>query len=260
MKKLLFFLLICTNAWSTQTILISDIDDTIKITAVKEPRIAGYALRDEEFSGMSNLYSFFLCDEKIPCLDKNVIYVTGAPGKVSVLGAKFLKKNKFPNQENILWRDTKQSTLDFKKQIIEKFIVGNLKSFKYILVGDNGEFDPQVYQYIKNKFPERVLGTFIHSIYLPKGQERKLFEGQLAYLTSVDLAVHFYNMGQIAGDKLQKLIDMGLLEVRKKENNVLKSWFACKYFQHMNFFPQIKGNSASLEGFKRELFASKKCQ
>ena len=133
MKKLLLFLLISTNAWTTQTILISDIDDTIKITAVKDPRMAAYALRDEEFFGMSNLYSYFLCDEKIPCLDKNVIYVTGAPGKVSMLGAKFLNKNHFPNQQNILGRETKQTTLDFKKQIIEKYIVENAKSIKYIL-------------------------------------------------------------------------------------------------------------------------------
>ena len=270
MKKILFFLLICGNAFSAQLVLISDIDDTIKITGVKDPKMMlAYGARDEEFFGMSSLYNFFLCNQgSKDCVqtggkgvfDKNMIYVTGQPGKLSLLGDKFLRKNKYPLAFNLMGKEARQSTLDFKKEIIEKYIKMSSPNNKYILVGDNGEYDAQVYQYIKGKYKERVLATFIHMLYPPAGDKHLLLSGQIAYLTSVDLAVHFFNMNQIDGDSLQKIIDAGNKELLNKDNNLLKPWFACKYFKFKNWFPNIQGQSASLEMFKKALFESKKCQ
>lgn len=270
MKMFFLFLLIYSNAYSAQLILISDIDDTIKITGVKNFKMMmAYGTREEEFFGLSSLYNYFLCNQgPSDCLqtggrgvfDKNVVYVTGQPGRLHKLGVKFLSKNQYPFGQNILWKDSRQSTLDFKKEIIEKYIKMSPPNNKYILVGDNGEYDPQVYEYIKAKYPERVLATFIHMLYLPAGEKHKLFPGQIAYLTSVDLAVHFFNMQQINGDGLQKIIDAGNKELLKPDNNLLKSWFACKYFRHMNWFPNIQGTSASLQMFKNRLFESSKCQ
>jgi hypothetical protein len=269
MKKFILFLLFCSNVFGAQLVLISDIDDTIKITGVKDPRVINYAGREVEFFGMSSLYNHFLCQQgPDDCLstggrgvfDKNVVYVTGQPGALHKLGDKFLRKNTYPYPQNILWKDSRQSTLDFKKEIIEKYIKMSPPNNKYILVGDNGEYDPKVYEYIKNKYSDRVLATFIHMIYLPAGEKHKLLPGQVAYLTSVDLAVHFFNMKQIKGDDLQKIIDAGNKELSNKDHNLLKPWFACKYFRHMNWFPSIQGQSASLELFKKALFESKKCQ
>ncbi len=266
--KIFLFLLIVFNVYAGQTVLISDIDDTIKITAVKNPRIIGFAARDEEFAGLSALYSYFLCHlGPIDCLDtggrgvidKNVIYVTGQPGKLHKLGDKFLRKNKYPNSQNILWKDAKESTLDFKKNIIEKYISSHSPDNKYILIGDNGEYDPLVYQYIHGKFSTQIIATFIHMLYQPSGVKHLLLENQVAYLTSVDLAVHFYNLRLIDGEKLQKIIDLGNKEVKGRINNIVKPWFACKYFNHMNWFPQLSG-SKSLDGFKKSLFESRDCQ
>ena len=270
MKKLLLFLLICGNVFGAQLVLISDIDDTIKITGVKDPKMMmAYGMRDEEFFGLDSLYNFFLCHQgPKDCLetggrgvfDKNLIYVTGQPGPLHKLGEKFLRKNNFPMAPNILWKDSKQSTLDFKKEIIEKYIKMSSPNNKYILVGDNGEYDAQVYQYITGKYGDRVLASFIHMLYLPAGEKHQLLPGQIAYLTSVDLAVHFFNMKEIDGDSLQKIIDAGNKEILNKDNNLLKPWFACKYFKFKNWFPEIQGHSASLQMFKKALFESKKCQ
>ncbi len=268
MKRCLLLLLICGNVFGAQLVLISDIDDTIKITAVKKPRIVAYGGRDEEFFGMSSLYNYFLCNQgPTDCLitggkgifDKNIIYVTGQPGKLHKLGDKFLRKNFYPLPQNILWKDTRKSTLDFKKEIIENYIKMSSPDNKYILVGDNGEYDPMVYEYINRKYGTQVLATFIHMIYLPAGEKHKLLPGQIAYLTSLDLGVHFYNLKLISGVDIQKIVDAGNKEISNKNNNILKSWFACKYFRHMNWFPVMAG-SKSLEGFKRALFESKECQ
>lgn len=266
----LLILLIYGNAFSAQLVLISDIDDTIKITGVKDPKMMmAYGVRDEEFFGLSNLYNSFLCNKgPSDCLstggrgvfDKNVVYVTGQPGPLHKLGEKFLRKNNFPMAPNILWKDSKKSTLDFKKEIIEKYIKMSPPNNKYILVGDNGEYDAQVYQYITGKYGDRVLASFIHMLYPPAGDKNLLLSGQIAYLTSVDLAVHFFNMKEIDGDSFQKIIDAGNKEILNKDNNLLKPWFACKYFKFKNWFPKIQGQSASLEMFKKALFESKKCQ
>ncbi|MFI5391408.1 MAG: hypothetical protein ACHQYQ_08610, partial [Bacteriovoracales bacterium] len=109
------------------------------------------------------------------------------------------------------------------------------------------------------KYGNRVLATFIHMIYLPAGEKHKLLPGQIAYLTSIDLGVHFYHLKLVNGVDIQKIVDAGNKEISNKNNNLLKSWFACKYFRHMNWFPVLAG-SKSLEGFKRTLFESKECQ
>lgn len=269
MKKLLLFLLLCGNVFGAQVILISDIDDTIKITAIKDPRFIAYGMRDEEFFGLSTLYNSFLCNQgPADCLqtggrgvfDKNVVYVTGSPGKLHKLGEKFLIKNVYPIPQNLLWKDAKESTLEFKKGIIEKYIKMGPPNNKYILVGDNGEYDPKVYEYIVAKYSNQILGSFIHMLYLPAGEKHKLLPGQIPYLTSVDLAVHFFNLKQINGDQLQKIIDSGNKEVLNKNNNLVKSWFACKYYRFMKWFPNLPAPSASLEKFKKSLFESKDCQ
>lgn len=269
MKRLLLFLFISSDVFSAQTVLISDIDDTIKITGVKNIRLVAYAGRDVEFFRLSDLYNYFICKGKpVSCLsskgkgvfNKNIIYVTGAPGFIRRLGQNFLEDNAYPYPQNTLWKDISQSTLDFKKEIIEKYILSRSPHNKYILIGDNGEYDPQVYKYLKEKYPKRILATFIHMIYLPEGEKHRLLPGQKAYLTSVDLAVHFYNMKKIDGDKLKRLINQSLQEIKKGRNTIVKKWFACKYFQKMNWFPKVKGSWPGLNRFKKALFEHKRCR
>lgn len=58
------------------------------------------------------------------------------------------------------------------------------------LFGDNGELDPLIFHLAKVILGDQVKAMFIHQIYRENGA--KLYEGQIPFFTSAELATHLY--------------------------------------------------------------------
>lgn len=149
--------------------VISDIDDTVKISNVTDrKRLLEYAflLDFEAAPGMSGLYRDWSTG------DVSFHYVSSSPWQLYEPLTEFLDDDKFPwatlNLKAVRFRD--ETLLDlFKKgtetkpAIIEK-ILATYPRREFVLVGDSGEQDPEVYAGLLRKFPDQVKKAYIRNV------------------------------------------------------------------------------------------------
>jgi len=162
------------------TSVISDVDDTVKITEI--PAGAGIVVRNtffKEFSpspGMAEMYQNFGDDVFFH-------YVSGSPWQLfrTLSGFLFGDDAGFPKgtfhmksvTKNFLslntWRDlsdlvlNEDVTLDQKvRQITEIF--EHFPHRDFILIGDSGEADPEVFNLIQYAFPDQVKEIYIRDV------------------------------------------------------------------------------------------------
>ena len=118
---------------------------------------------------------------------------------------------------------------------------------KFILIGDNGEKDPKIYHTIAKKYPKKVKASYLHALYDVKGKKTTLFPNQVAYLTSIDLGIHFYNEGWIEKDDLKNVVKAVMDTYSKKPRDLIPKWFDCKKFFRYGLWPSIKKGKQELE-------------
>jgi Phosphatidate phosphatase APP1, catalytic domain len=162
--------------------VVSDIDDTIKVTHV--PAGKKTVLRNTflkaftEAEGMRDRYAKFAEEGNV-----SFHYVSGSPWQLFGLLESFLVGEKnFPAGtfhmkmvgKNILdpagldsiikfVRGGDLATLDQKVRQITNLMM-NLPGRKFILVGDSGEKDPEVFRAMKTLFPDRVREIYIRDV------------------------------------------------------------------------------------------------
>jgi phosphatidate phosphatase APP1 len=166
--------------------VISDIDDTIKITQVpagKRTVLRNTFLRDfraaegmrERFRGMISQAS--------PNADVCFHYISGGPWQLFAPLQEFLvEREQFPRgtfhmkhlRTNLFDSGALQTINDFAvagdlatldqkvRQITELMI--HFPKRKFILIGDSGEKDPEVYHAIRKLFPEQVIRIIIRDV------------------------------------------------------------------------------------------------
>ncbi len=150
--------------------VISDIDDTIKISNVldKKDLIKNTFLKDfQPVSGMSPLYNRW---EKGGAVFH---YVSGSPWQLYQPVSGFLETSGFPRglfflksfrlKPSAIYHFIKADQLNYKTGII-KGIIRKFPGRKYILVGDSGEKDPEVYSEIARRYPEKILFILIRNV------------------------------------------------------------------------------------------------
>lgn len=157
---------------SKDKLLISDIDDTIKITDVPRPVEALKNTFLRPFVAVpyiSGLYSAFLTSS-----GNQIFYVSGAPWQLYDAVTHFLEDSGFPFVQNMcmrqfipstlesitnLWR---QDTQNYKQETITRLVSEVLQhQGPIILIGDEGEKDPEVYEHIANRYEAQVEAIFI---------------------------------------------------------------------------------------------------
>ena len=155
--------------------VISDIDDTIKISNVLNKRELVRNTFFREFRpapGMTALY------RKWKLQGASFHYVSGSPWQLYIPIANFMKKYDFPEGSIHLkhFRLKDSSTMRFiiadqityKTRIIESIII-KFPLRRFILVGDSGEHDPEIYGRIAKKFTKQIHGIFIRDVGDPSG-------------------------------------------------------------------------------------------
>ena len=154
--------------------IISDIDDTIKTTEVYE---GGKTMLINTFNrplkaapGMSGLY------RKLHSSGARFHYLSGSPWQLFPMLDEFLRVNSFPagsfnlkefraNPSSPEFWDfiAGGSTEEFKKDAI-KDIMNSYPDRQFILIGDSGERDPEIYGWAASTYPNQVKEIYIRNV------------------------------------------------------------------------------------------------
>ena len=150
--------------------VISDIDDTIKITEVRNrtATLRNTFLREfQPVPGMADVYRSIARSNQA-----TFHYVSASPWQLYEPLAEFVRAKSFPagtfELKQFRWKD--RSALDlfaspekFKPGVIEPL----LKQFpkrKFILIGDSGERDPEIYGVLARKFPNQIIHIYVRDV------------------------------------------------------------------------------------------------
>ena len=155
--------------------LISDIDDTIKLTNVRQRRemlINTFLRPFEVIEGMSDSYRR-LADEGVV-----FHYVSSSPWQLFEPLSRLLVDHEFPagsiHLRNFRLRDHMLRRVFLLHRRGKGGVIRNLLRMfpnrKFLLVGDSGERDPKIYAGLCRQFPGQVLGILIR-VLDPKHEE-----------------------------------------------------------------------------------------
>ncbi|WP_159085854.1 App1 family protein [Aeromicrobium chenweiae] len=149
--------------------IISDIDDTVIKTGVQRAgqmvlqTLAGSELTREAFPGAAALYRD-LAAEVNP-----VFYVSSSPWNLHAFLSAFLEHHDFPRGP-VLLRDllgTRVGREQKHGRIRE--ILDLHPDLRFVLIGDSGEKDPEIYADIVRSHPGRILAVYIREVRLDPG-------------------------------------------------------------------------------------------
>lgn len=246
-------LLASFNLWS-QSILVSDIDDTIKVSYVldKDSTAANLPMLRNAFIGMPELY------HEIADVDgmKAVKYLSNAPRRViGKVHQKFLVVNDFPDGE-LVARSFYDLTKGNKHKIesIRRFI-SIYEPKEMILIGDNGEGDAVVYSTITNQYQNIPTLTYIRQAYSNNGFNgnfaKPLMKGQIPFATSLDISLDLYKREVFSVETMTKLVKQIAPAILKEENDeergkqmAFPEWYDCRDFSmpELPVLPDVAAN------------------
>ncbi|MEQ1721771.1 MAG: phosphatase domain-containing protein [Pseudobdellovibrio sp.] len=195
-------LFVVSIANAKRVLIISDIDDTIKVSHILST--AGKVSRASDvttpFTGMAQLYQLLVNENS---QDTRVVYLSNAPKEIAGIPAlefshrTFLSFNNFPPGEV----DLRESIFEKNHKINEiRRMIEVEKPEILILIGDNGERDPEIYHQAYLEFSNQVrIVSFIHQMYsnhVPFYKPNFLAEigtlitkEQVGFVTPIEIAV-----------------------------------------------------------------------
>ncbi len=150
--------------------VISDIDDTIKISEVRDKKALLANTFIHPFQPVPDMATLYKSWQKRGNVTFH--YVSASPWQLYQPLANFLKDNGFPMGSFHLrlfrWKDS--SFFDFFKSSRPhkiktiKSLIDCCMERRFILVGDSGENDPEIYAEIARQYPQQISRIFIHDV------------------------------------------------------------------------------------------------
>ena len=214
---------ICVPPVSARFAVISDIDDTIVWTHVGNRRrmlwtlARSNAATRKPFVGVAGLYRA-LHDGVAGDEGNPIFYVSSGPWNLYLPLVDFLRINGVPRGPLFLkdwgrhtlyaWRDHGTHKLASIREIMAAFA-----HLPFILVGDSGERDPEIYREVVREFPGRIATIYIRSV--SAGAARCAEMGRIAdevraagsnlllVTDSETAAIHEAKAGRIGDDRLE---------------------------------------------------------
>jgi hypothetical protein len=223
-----------------QTLLISDIDDTIKRTDVldKVEAVINGAQSRNAFAGMAMLYTDWRDEDRS---NHTVEYLSAAPGPLVLAGMRFLVNSSFPGntadvtEAVVSGRKFSETAGEFKSaKLIAMYdaqVASNTVPKTYILIGDNGEQDMIAYgnfiDYVAKKGGSTDgIYSFIHHVYdTPAGSE--IVEPHRPFVTAADLAVQLRNLSLIGDASLGSVVTEVATQLGDAQETVIPSFMRC---------------------------------
>ncbi len=151
--------------------IVSDIDDTVMVTALPRPFLAAwhtFVVNEHARAttpGMPVLYErLAAAHEQTP-----VIYLSTGAWNVAPALTRFLSRNLYPKGALLLtdWGPTAdrwfRSGRDHKRQSLER-LAAEFPDIKWLLVGDDGQHDPSIYAEFAVSHPDNVAAVCIRQL------------------------------------------------------------------------------------------------
>jgi phosphatidate phosphatase APP1 len=155
--------------------IISDVDDTILITEVNSKRrmLANTfffnPIQREAVPGIVELYEQLVRANPQPD-SAPLIFLSASPRQLHTSIEAFLINNEFPQGVLVTKRVTDDRTSEpltdqvrYKTAKIE-MILATLPKVTFTLIGDDGEYGPEIYADIQRRFPDRISATLIRKV------------------------------------------------------------------------------------------------
>lgn len=232
---------------SAQTLVISDIDDTLKESQILDTwgTIGNALLGREAFWQMPELMT------AIHAQGAEVVYLSMAPVEIMEKAHRqFLRLNRFPN--GLLILPSFRQRTNHKVRWIQK-LVAEKKPKLVILLGDNGEKDPQIFQQmtesLKNTGVEIL--SFVRINYNYKKQGSMILNGQRPFVTAAEVALPLYARRLLTLDDANMLVKNSITrpgmawlwkeKFHKAATLGLPDWIDCRTHLPllMEFYPEF---------------------
>lgn len=151
--------------------IISDIDDTVLQTAIPRPFLAFWNtfVRREQarraVPGMSELFA----ELRAAVPGAPVLYLSTGAWTVAPVLRRFLSRNGFPEGPLLLtdWAPTATGWFRdgraHKRRTLHR-LVEEMPGMRWLLIGDDGQHDPEIYDELAGDAPEHVLGIAIREL------------------------------------------------------------------------------------------------
>lgn len=194
MKNLIYSLALLLSFNSYAYLVISDVDDTIKITNSGNLWQAAWrgAFTKDVFPGMIDVYKSWGSD------DAKIYFVTASPSILRSKINELLHTYEVPHVKLITRRNVLESKLAYKVREYKKILEAHPEE-DAVLVGDDVGQDPEVFAEITRLYPSRVLVSYIRPV-----KNRAALPEQIPYITSFDIATSERSSGRMGFEIIAK--------------------------------------------------------
>lgn len=200
--------LLALTAKAADQVMISDIDDTIKLSHIPSKAGSFNRMFDEQsrFLGMAELYQTLALDN--PGLQ--VYYVSKAPKfLMQERHIQFLVNGSFPRGFYVGYQG-KTLPSNHKVESI-KAIIKAENPKRILLIGDNGEQDSEVYEKIQKEFPQIKMTILIRQLYATKAKDsdqqgNKIAANQNPFITTADATMIAVKNGFLKNKSAEELV------------------------------------------------------
>jgi hypothetical protein len=149
--------------------VISDIDDTIKRTQVRDRREMLLNTFARRFEAAPHMAAYYRALAQVP--DTRFHYLSASPIQLYPALADFVRDNDFPAgsmhlRESTTWRTLIPGAEDsraHKLGVIDRLLT-EFPRRRFVLVGDSGEADPEIYAQVYRANPQRIDGIVIRDV------------------------------------------------------------------------------------------------
>lgn len=155
-------------------VLLSDVDDTALFSQVNyKNRLLQHSLMENSlqrmsFAGTAAFYQRLSQLNAVPDLS-TWFYLSASPRQLGEPIRRFLQRQQFPDGLLLLktfawdggdpWLDQQR----YKSQVLEQLLL-DFPSQQFVLLGDDGEHDPEIYHSLEQRYPGRVAAVLIRHV------------------------------------------------------------------------------------------------
>jgi hypothetical protein len=177
-----------THSWTDapSTLVIADVDDTLKITHSQSFWDSLNYVQDtsSRFMGMEDVFKILAA----PPTQASFVYLAQPQellaGRVQ---SEFLNLNHFP--QGLVVHGRADDGVELRLQTLSN-ILKSQPTDRVILVGNNGGFDAEVFSRLVQQFPKIHFLTYVHVVYSTNADTevgKTVLDGQTGYVTAVEM-------------------------------------------------------------------------
>ncbi|KHD87087.1 MAG: hypothetical protein OM95_16385 [Bdellovibrio sp. ArHS] len=236
LSGIVLFLSLLSQVALAKILVISDIDDTIKVSNVLSKKRAATSFFDDDsrFAGMSELYQ----ELKIAYGDDIEFHYVSLAPRILMAGrhTEFLEENNFPLTKLHTNPGIAQDP-ELKQKVIRQLLVQKRPEL-VIYFGDNGQFDASVYNQMVKEHPYIPAVQYIREAYSKLADSKyPTMEGQIGFVTSVELVIDLIQREILPVKSYQRIEKVVYKRLKRDDGSenfghmVFPSWQDCRDFK-----------------------------